>query len=416
MVLHARERMIAGAAARSAPAETRAAPGQASACDVTIVAHDIGPVRGMERQLSALVMGLREHGHRVTVIARACELPADSGVVFHRVRGPARPFLIAYPWFMVAGSLALRRWRRGAVHVTGAIVLNRVDAIAVHYCHQVGTATPSRDNWIFRAHVKTSGVLKRLGERICFRASRAAAFVCVSEGVAAEVREHYPEVAARVVTIYNGIDTASFAPGLRRDEACATRVALGIDQEQLVVAFVGSEWERKGLGPLLEALALAPGWVLVVAGEGDEQRYRVLADSAGVGEAVRWLGVSSDVAPIYELADAFVLPSSYETFSLVSFEAAASGLPIVATPVNGVRELIEDGENGFLVSAEPAVIAERLRRLAADPRLRSRFGAAAREAALAFGRERMVSEHETLYTRLVGAARTGGLPGGSHRR
>jgi glycosyltransferase involved in cell wall biosynthesis len=416
MALHARERMMPAAAAQSGLTETHVTPAQTSACDVTIVAHDIGPVRGMERQLSALAMGLRGLGHRVTVIARACELPTDSGIVFHRVRGPGRPFLIAYPWFMVAGSLALRRWRTGVVHVTGAIVLNRVDVIAVHYCHQVGTATPSRDNWIFRAHVKISGVLKRLGERICFRASHAAAFVCVSEGVAGEVREHYPALAGRVVTIYNGVDTSSFAPGLRRDEARAMRVALGIDQKQLVAAFVGSEWERKGLGPLIEALALAPGWTLVVAGEGDEQRYRELAGSAGVGEAVRWLGVSSDVAPIYELADALVLPSSYETFSLVSFEAAASGLAIVATPVNGVQELIEDGENGFLIAAEPAVIAERLRRLAADPSLRSRLGAAAREAALGFGRERMVAEHDALYTRLVGATRTGERPCGSARQ
>src|SRR5580692_3858332 len=109
-------------------------------CEVTIVAHDVGSVRGMERQLSELVIGLRKLGHQVTVIARSCELPAEAGVSFRRVRGPSRPFLIAYPWFMVAGSLAVRRWRRGIVQATGAIVLNRVDVIAVHYCQQVGAA------------------------------------------------------------------------------------------------------------------------------------------------------------------------------------------------------------------------------------------------------------------------------------
>ncbi len=394
--------MTTVAGAESAARGAQPARAQPSTCDVTIVAHDIGSVRGMERQLSALVIGLRDLGHHVTVIARACELPSDAGIEFHRVRGPRRPFLLAYPWFMLAGSLAVRRWRKGVVHATGAIVLGRVDVIAVHYCHQVGTATPSRDNWVFRAHIKASGLLKRLGERVCFRVSRAAAFVCVSEGVAEEVREHYPAVAGRTVTIYNGIDTGSFAPGLHHDQARNLRIALGIDEEQLVAAFVGSEWERKGLGPLIEALALAPDWALVVAGEGDAQRYRRLADSAGVGHAVRWLGVSSDVGTIYELADAFVLPSSYETFSLVSFEAAASALPILATPVNGVRELIADGHNGFLISAEPAVIAERLGRLAADPGLRSRIGVAARETALAFSRERMVAEHSALYLRLAG--------------
>jgi glycosyltransferase involved in cell wall biosynthesis len=395
-------RMTPVAASQSDGAGAHAAPMRASAVDVTIVAHDIGSVRGMERQLSTLVSGLRDLGHRVTVIARTCELP-DAGVEFHRVRGPSRPFLIAYPWFMVAGSLALRRRRKGIVHATGAIVLNRVDVIAVHYCHQVGTATPSRDNWIFRAHIRLSGILKRAGERLCFRVSHAAAFVCVSQGVADELREHYPQLAERTVTIYNGIDTAGFAPGLRRQEALSMRRALGIGEQQLVAAFVGSEWERKGLRPLIQALALAPEWTLVVAGEGDEQRYRQLAESFGVGHAVRWLGVSSDVGAVYELADALVLPSSYETFSLVSFEAAASGLAILATPVNGVRELIEDGRNGFLISADPTVIAERLARLAADPGLRSRLGGAARETALAFGRERMVAEHQALYMRLAAA-------------
>ncbi len=124
----------------------------------------------------------------------------------------------------------------------------------------------------------------------------------------------------------------------------------------------------------------------------------------GVAAAVHWLGVTREVETVYELADAFVLPSSYETFSLVSFEAAASALPILATPVNGVRELIEDGRNGFLITREPAVIAERLRAFAADPALRRRLGEAARESALGFGAERMVAQHDELYERL--AART----------
>lgn len=377
-----------------------------SACDVTIVAHDIGPVRGMERQLTELVMGLQRLGHVVTVIARTCELPASSEAVFHRVRGPGRPFLIAYPWFMVAGSLALWRRRRGVVQATGAIVLNHVDVIAIHYCHQVGISTASRPTRLFRAHIRMVGVLKRVAERVCFRRNRKGTFVCVSEGVAEEMREHFPGLAERVLTIHNGVDTATFEPGTRADEARAMRVALGIAEDRLVAAFVGSEWERKGLGPLIQALASSPDWDLVVAGGGDERRYRQMADAAGAGEAVHWLGVTRDVGLVYELADAFVLPSSYETFSLVTFEAAASGLPVLATPVNGVRELIEHGRNGFLISAQPSVIAERLSQLGADPALRARLGRAARQSALEFGSERMVLAHHELYLRLADRARS----------
>ncbi len=374
--------------------------------DVTIVAHHVGRVGGMERVLAKLALGLRERGHHVTVIAHACELPASAGVVFHRVRGPSRPFLIGYPWFMLFGSLAVWRRRRGVVQATGAIVANRVDVIAVHYCHQVGVVTPSRSTRLYRTHVRAMGLLSRLGERACFRANRGARFLCVSEGVADEIREHYPELSERVLTIHNGVDTDTFAPGRHREQAQAMRAAAGIVEGRLVAAFVGSEWERKGLGAAIEALAKAPEWDLVVAGAGDQAHYQQLADSLGVGAAVHWLGVVRDVQTVYELADGFVLPSSYETFSLVTFEAAASGLAIIACPVNGVRELIEDGSNGFLIGQDPAEIAERLCQLAGDPVLRARLGEAARQSALQFSWERMISEHEELYARLARISET----------
>ena len=104
----------------------------------------------------------------------------------------------------------------------------------------------------------------------------------------------------------------------------------------------------------------------------------------------------------YSLGDAFVLPSSYETFSLVTFEAAASGLPLLATPVSGVRELIEDGRNGFLIDREPQTIARRLNELGADAELRTRLGAGARESALAYSWEQTVTKHERLYASVTG--------------
>jgi glycosyltransferase involved in cell wall biosynthesis len=358
----------------------------------------------MEGVLAELVTGLAALGHSVTVIARSFEVPTGPEVVFHRVRGPRRPFLLAYPWFIVAGSLAVRRWRRGIVQATGAIVLNRVDVIHVHYLHQVGPANPSRSTSLFRGYAKIVRLVKRTTERACFRANRSATFVCVSEGVAEEVREHYPELADRVITIHNGVDTERFAPGVRRAEAHALRVALGIAERRRVAVFVGSEWERKGLRPVIEAVALAGEWDLLVAGAGDERRYRDLADSLGVGQAVHWLGVTSEVQLLYEIADAFVLPSSYETFSLVTYEAAASGLPVLGTPVSGVRELIEDGQNGFFISRDPSTIAERLSQLAGDPELAARLGRAARQSALAFGWEQMASKHHELYMRLADRA------------
>ena len=384
------------------PLHGRAAPG--SAPEVTIVAHDIGSVGGMERQLEELVLGLDARGNRVTVVARTCRLPPGSSIEFHRVPAPGRPFLLAYPWFLIAGTLAMRRHRRGIVQATGAIVLGRVDVIAIHYCHQVGPANPSRASLLFRLHVRAAGVLKRAGERLCLRPSWTRAVVCVSDGVAEEVRRHFPRLADRVLTIHNGIDTDAFAPGVRAEEAAARRASLGIADPQLIAAFVGSEWERKGLEPAIRALALAPAWTLVVAGGGDEQAYLSLARELGVADRVKLLGVTHDIQLVYQLADAFLLPTAYESFSLVTFEAAASGLPVLVTPVSGVRELIEDGRNGFLISRDPELIAARLRALAGDGALRERLGRAARESALAYSSSRMVERHAELYERLAATA------------
>jgi UDP-glucose:(heptosyl)LPS alpha-1,3-glucosyltransferase len=371
--------------------------------DVTIVAHDAGSVGGMERQLAELIEGLDSRGYDVTVIARSCEVANKERIRFQRVRGPSRPFLLAYPWFLIAGSLAVRRHRRGVVQATGAIVLNPVDVIAVHCCHQAYEAKPGRPTRLFRAYGRAVGVLKRVNERWCVRLNPTATFVCVSDGVAEEMREYFPAAAERVTTIHNGVDTLAFAPGSRCAEALALRARLGLADGRLVAAFVGGDWEHKGLSHVIEALAQAPEWDLVVAGRGHPELYRDLARSSGVEGRVHWLGVRSDIEPVYELADGFVLASSYETFSLVTFEAAASGLPILATPVNGVRELIEDGVSGFLVDGRAEAIAERLRELGNDPRLRARLGAAARSSALAFPWERMIAEHSALYGRLADA-------------
>jgi UDP-glucose:(heptosyl)LPS alpha-1,3-glucosyltransferase len=375
----------------------------ATARALTLVAHHVGPVGGMERVLSELALGLRDRGYAVTIIAYECDLPPDAGITFHRVRGPSRPFVLSYPWFMLAGTIAVRRWRRGLVESVGAIILNKVDIVSIHYCQQVGPATPSRSNLLFRANVAVSGLLGRLAERVCFKVNAPRRIVCVSEGVAEEIREYFPAQAGRTIAIANGVDTDAFAPSSRVAEASALREELAIASDRLVAIFVGSEWQRKGLEPAIRALASTPGWELLVVGSGDRERYQQLAEHIGVGGAVHWLGVSRDVAPLYQLADALVFPTSYEAFPLVALEAAASGLPILATPVNGIRELVTDGVSGFLIARDADEIARRLRELGDDPALRERLGAAARSASLDYSWAKMVERHDALYAKLAAA-------------
>lgn len=387
--------------------------------DVTVVANDVGGVGGMEHVLAELVVGLVAAGDHVTVIARTLDLP-DVPVAFHRVRGPSRPFVVAYPWFLLVASLMLRRRRRGIVQATGAIVLNRVDFVAIHFCHRAfgrrpGAVTASRNTRLFKAHARLARALARFGERVCLRPSRLDTIIAVSPGVASEVRACYPLLAERVRVIANGVDRVRFSPA-SSGARMAARLRFGLPQSAPCAVFVGGDWGRKGLAFAIKALADADSWHLAVAGSGDEDACRKLATASGVDGRVHFLGVVRDTPDLYRAADAFVLPTAYETFSLVAYEAAASGLPLIATPVNGVEDVLVDGVTGFRIGADERQIAARLRELASAPALAAKMGAAARTVTADYTWELMVTRHRELYARRslqVKSTQARHVPGGS---
>ncbi len=361
---------------------------------ITIVAHDVGATGGMERQLSDLITGLLAHDLEVTVVARSCALSPGPGLRWIRVRGPARPFVLAYPWFLIAGSLRLRSHRRGLVHAVGAIVLNRVDVVAVHFCHHGYSAKAQvvragRPGPLYHLHARLAAALARLGERALLRPSRARIFAGVSSDVADELRDWLPRTRRAVRVLPNGVDTLRFRP---------QRTSQPVGDVRPRAIFVGGEWERKGLRFAIEGAALA-GWGLVIAGEGDEERYAALARSLGCDGGTKFLGPVPKVETAYASADAFVLPSAYETFSLATHEAAACGLPVLATAVGGVRDLIQPGVNGFFITRDAQDVARALGRLR-DRSTRERMGVAARRSALEYDRASMVTRHLELYEEL----------------
>jgi glycosyltransferase involved in cell wall biosynthesis len=115
---------------------------------------------------------------------------------------------------------------------------------------------------------------------------------------------------------------------------------------------------------------------------------------------VRFLGYTSEVERCYRAADLFVLPTVYEAFCRAAHEAAACGLPVVAPPVNGIRELVGDDEAGMIARRDPTDLARALAALASDPARRSRMGEVARQRALAFDEDavagRILALHESL--------------------
>ena len=216
----------------------------------------------------------------------------------------------------------------------------------------------------------------------------------MSLGVEREIAEHFPSLSQALHTIPNGVDSARFAPGLPTAEA---REAVRIAGAERLALFVGSEWAGKGLRHAICALAHAPGWGLVVVGRGDVKDQRQNARQAGLENRVRFIGERPDLEDIYRAVDAFVLPSAYETFSLVAHEAAATGLPVIVTRVHGIGDLIEDGTSGWLVDEDAEAIGARLRQITADPGAAARMGERARAAVLDRSWPAMVERHRALY-------------------
>jgi glycosyltransferase involved in cell wall biosynthesis len=380
-------------------------PGSGSKAKVALVAHGVHDGGGMERAFAELVRRARGEVEFVVVTA---ELGEDLRplVDWQRIRVPRRPIPLKFVLFAVRAGLRLRRVEADLVHTLGAIVPNRTDLASVHFCHAgfraaTGSLGPESAPPLRRLNTALSRLLALAAERWCYRPPRLRLFGAVSTGVARELERHYPGIPA--VLTPNGVDAERFAPNaaarseLREEE--------GVSANEVVVLFVGGNWPWKGLDVAIEAIAAARSAAplrLWVVGRGNKGRFGVLARRAGVADRVRFFGVRDDTERFFQAADIFVLPTLYETFALVAHEAAAAGLPVVATRVNGIDELVGN-EAGIIVERTPESVGRALARLAADPELRSRLGAEGRRRALGFSWERSAASVLAAYGRLLPA-------------
>jgi len=133
-------------------------------------------------------------------------------------------------------------------------------------------------------------------------------------------------------------------------------------------------------------------------------RYRREAAKYQLGNRVIFAGMQSDVRPYLWSSDVFVFPSHYETFSLATHEAAASGLPIVVSHLYGVEDLLQDGDNGFLIETTVGGVTQGLERfLSLSPAARQAMGQRARLAASACSEERFLDAWRAFYSQHTAA-------------
>jgi len=195
-------------------------------------------------------------------------------------------------------------------------------------------------------------------------------FLAVSELTRKIFLDEYPIDPARVTVVHPGIDASPYAKLDRERCRREIRGRFGIGPDEPLILFVSMNFAIKGLDHLLRGLGcLRTGspekrFRLLVIGRGDEKAYGGLARELGLDDAVLFTGaVAQEKLPEFYLAgDLYAMLSRFDTFGMVVLEAMAAGLPVLISGAVGARDIVREGENGFIVEnpADPEAIAERI--------------------------------------------------------
>lgn len=366
-------------------------------------------VGGYERAAERLSAELAARGHCVTVIAerRDKAWPATEtldGVRVRRLWCAYRPrlhmltALTSFALFLLTRGRRFDVWHvhQYGLHAALAVALGRVLRRPV-----VLKLTSSAGQGLARATAAS-----RFASLTAALLKRVTAIVALSRETASEAQAFgiQPE---RIHLLGNGVDTVKFRPHDERERSELKR-KLGIGPHRAVI-YVGRLSPEKNPDGLLQAWmkarpSLTADWKLVLVGDGPMRgaleavvRAQALEDSALIAGQERnieqWMGS----------ADVYVSSSHHEGLSNTLLEAMASGLPVVATQVSGVTELVKETGAGLVAEVgDMDELARALVRLASDRPLRERLGVAARRVIeQRYSIETVAEKHETLYRRLL---------------
>lgn len=206
---------------------------------------------------------------------------------------------------------------------------------------------------------------ERLRRRLAYRfVSRHSKMVAVSNDIADYLMKTIGICAKNIVTIHNGVRL----DGFRKDGSARNRIreTLGLSDDQPLLGTVGNLYPVKGHIYLIKATAIVkktvPDVKTVIAGRGELlDRLKVEVSRIGLENNIEFLGFREDIPQLMQAMDIFILPSLSEGTPLSILEAMASQIPVVATDVGGLSEIVENGKTGFLVPSEdPESLAEKI--------------------------------------------------------
>ncbi|RMG00599.1 MAG: glycosyltransferase family 1 protein [Nitrospirae bacterium] len=307
------------------------------------------PYGGAERYLSHLLGLLRGERHKIFLITS--EWGETGGVEIVKVNIRKGTSLISITDYQRKAIEALRQ-----VSPDCSVSLERIYGTDIY---RAGDGCHKRFLQIRR---KTEGFLKGLSfkinplhrkilktEEAIFRTTPR--IIANSTMVKRDILESYQNIdSEKIEVIYNGVDLEEFAPGGVSDRT-ALRERFGLSGKAEVILFIGSDYRRKGLKTLLEAMGSIKrqSTYLLVVGRGRRENYRRLLHRLGLEERVIFAGPQTEPGPFYRGADIFVLPTLYDPFSNATIEALASGLPVITSQNNGASEIISHNEDGYIL-------------------------------------------------------------------
>ena len=282
-----------------------------------------------------------------------------------------------------------------------------------HLKHELGVPFVSTFHTLARVKAEGGDPEPRWRDRAeaeIIQCSDAICVSCVEEEE--QFRRLYGDPAGRIEIISPGVEHALFAPGDRS----AARRAVGFDEQRPLILFVGRIQPLKGPDVAIRALAALERddvQLAIVGGssgrDGDVQaaEAHALVDELGLHDQVHFIEPQPHhvLSSWYRAANVVLVPSRSESFGLVALEAAACGIPVVASAVGGLLSLVDDGDTGFLIEGRrPADFAAAMSTILDDSDLAATMGAAAEERARSYTWRAAADRLRSLYVDLDAAA------------
>lgn len=378
---------------------------------IAVFDYHVNTINAIGHTIYLITEGMKDE-HQFTVFAVTFDNPDPERIEFVHVPAISRPLFALFVSFHIMAPLVFlwyqlrHRVKFDIIHSSEVNVFNG-GVIYPQFCNtaylknQWKTTHPEgMHRWMrWLDHQLRAWV-----EPVAFRYARR--IVCPSDGLARELTALFgARVGNKIRVIPDPVDVEKMKrpDGFDREEI---RQKYGFSPDDLVLVFVAlGHFERKGLPLLFSALQAVniPHIKLMIVGgmPYSIEAYQERAETLGIRDQIVFVGTQKDIRPFLWASDLFAFPSSYETFSLVTIEACAAGLPVLVSQLYGVEDYLVDGVNGWQIERTTESIADKLRFVYENRLVLPEIGANAANSVKSYDAKHFVQKWRAFYRNYV---------------